>query len=163
MAKRSSGDVWRGLLQAAAAEARRRGDARIGTDHLLLAVLAETGGEAAGALSVDLDTARRTLADLDRAALATVGLQELPSAPTAEDTGSRRPMPPLTSAARTVLKRAIDRARPVRGRRIDETDVLLALLALRPPDPAAVLLAALHVDAASTRAALGLPEEGGVT
>ncbi|MEV5500564.1 Clp protease N-terminal domain-containing protein [Nonomuraea fuscirosea] len=52
----------------APAEARRRGDRRVGTEHLLRGVLHEA--EAAQALGADVESARSALAVLDDAALA---------------------------------------------------------------------------------------------
>ena len=54
-------------------EARRRGDRRIGSDHLLLALLKDDDSVTARALGVDLSTARGALVELDRQALASVG------------------------------------------------------------------------------------------
>ena len=71
-----------------------------------------------------------------------------------------RRLPPLTSGARAVFKRAVDEARPSRSGRIDTTHFLLALLSLQRPDPAAELLDAIGVDPAAVRKHVGGPAEG---
>ncbi len=145
-AGRRAPDARKAVLAAAAAEAWRRGDRRLGTDHLLLGLLRAGDPVIARAIGVSLDDARSAASGLDRAALAAVGVQVggphaggLPEPP-----GSTR-LPPLTSAARAVLKRAADKARtgPLPG--LQQRHVLLAVLSLEPPDPAAQLLAALGV------------------
>lgn len=158
---RSTAERWRGLIQGAAAEARRRWDTRIGTEHLLLSVLRDAETDGAATLGIDLETARQALEDLDRTALAAVGLQSLPRTPPREEPSTARPLVPLTSGARRVLRRAGQLARPARGRHIQAGDVLLALLSRRPPDPVAVLFAALEVDGSSVRAALETRYEHG--
>ena len=54
-------------------EARRRGDHKVGTEHLVLALLMEP--PLAAALGVDLQAARAALEALDRDALAAVGVE----------------------------------------------------------------------------------------
>lgn len=146
-------DARRAVLTAAVDEAERRGDRRIGTDHLLLGLLHDAGGLARTALDVDLVAARTADRALDRAALAAVGIA-VPPLPEAEPVRSRRRRP-LTSAARAVLLRSVHSAvhATPRRRAVDERDLLLALLACERPDPAAELLAALGVDRAAAEAA----------
>ena len=62
----------RAAVTASADEARRRGDRRIGTDHLLLGLLHDPGS--AEALGVTVEAAREKSDALDRAALAAIGL-----------------------------------------------------------------------------------------
>lgn len=52
---------WRAVLAAAAAEAARRGDRRLGTDHLLLSLPAASDSGAAAALGTELKAARRSV------------------------------------------------------------------------------------------------------
>src|SRR6188472_734335 len=73
----------------AAEEARRRGDRRIGSDHLLLALLKDEDSVTARALGVDLPTARGALVELDRQALAWVGI-DVPVIDTALPRGHRQ-------------------------------------------------------------------------
>ena len=63
--------AWAIYLQAGE-EARRRGDRRTGTDHLLLALFEDPSTEAA--LGVDLQQAREALESLDHEALGALGL-----------------------------------------------------------------------------------------
>jgi ATP-dependent Clp protease ATP-binding subunit ClpA len=150
MVKRLSEDARRLVLTAAADEARRRGDRRLGTDHLLLGLLHDPAAEAAGVLGVDLASARAAQDALDRAALAAVGIRAGDLGPIEDAAGPRR-RPPLTSGARAVFKRAVEQAPPRRSSRIGTRQFLLALLACERPDPAAELLHELGVDPAVVR------------
>jgi hypothetical protein len=127
-------------------EAVRRGDRTIGTEHLVLALLADPASPAARALGCDLDSAREALDALDRQALAAIGIEPgITAGPvTARATGRLR----LTPAAKAVLTGIRD-ARKSRGAGLGI--VLSALLGLPRPDPAAELLAALGVDAQAAR------------
>ena len=137
-------------------EARRRGDRKIGTEHLALALLMEP--DLASAVGCDLGRARGTLEALDREALSAIGVDaalDAPPLPTLPR--SARPSRPtirtllsgprLTPAAKTVLR---DSSRGMRrgGPHPGPQRVLAALLELEPPDPAAGLFAALGVDRA---------------
>jgi hypothetical protein len=131
----------------ATAEARRCGDRRVGTEHLVLALLADPDSTTARAIGVDLESARAALALLDQQALAYVGihLSFSPSTPSGRPAERLR----LTPAARGVFT-GLARTR-FRGERTGFSHVLLALLARVPPDPAAVLLDAIGVDRAEVR------------
>lgn len=150
MVKRFNEDARRIVLTSAAEEAHRRGDRRIGTDHLLLGLLHDHHSVPAWALGVDLESARAASAALDRAALAAVGIDvgELGSSPRAIQA---RRHPPLTSGARAVLERSLHDARSAKARYIDARQLLLAILTRERPDPAAELLAALGLDPAEVR------------
>jgi Clp amino terminal domain, pathogenicity island component len=63
--------AWAMYLQASE-EARRRGDRRTGTDHMLLALFEDPSIEVV--LGVSLQQARRALESLDHEALAALGL-----------------------------------------------------------------------------------------
>ncbi len=63
--------VWTIYLRAGE-EARRRGDRRVGTDHVLLALFEDPSIE--GVLGVSLQQARQALESLDREALGALGL-----------------------------------------------------------------------------------------
>src|SRR5262245_53869018 len=126
MVRRLSEDARRLVLGAAAEEARRRGDRRIGTGHLLLGLLHDPTGEPARALGVDLESARAADDALDRAALAAVGVDTVGLTLASEATAGGRL--PLTSSARAVFKRAIDQARPAKTGRIEARHFLPALL-----------------------------------
>ena len=148
-------------------EARRRGDRRVGTEHLLLGLLHEP--PMAEALERDLETARDALQALDRQALAAVGIDDELDAPPVPIRGAgRRPRPtlrsvlkdrlPLTPLAKTALQTSGKDLR--RGRQIPPQRVLLSLLELERPDPAADLLVRLGVDRAQARSRLGELEPG---
>lgn len=142
------------VIEHAREEAERRGDRRIGTDHLLLGLLHEQGSEPARALGVTLEEGRSALDALDRAALASLGIHLDADLPGPAVRGRR--WITLNSAARGTVaaaKRACDREG--RGRRIEGRHLLLALLEGRHPDPAADLLAELLVEARGVRERLG--------
>lgn len=161
MPKRLTEDARKAVLTYASEEARRRGDRRLGTDHLLLGLLHDTDTPAAKALGVSLADARAASDALDLAALAAVGVEVEALGEGAPSSFGRR-FPPLTSGARAAIKRAVDEARPFKSGQIDVTHLLLALLSLRRPDPASELLAALGVEPATVRARLDGHGEGAV-
>ncbi|HEX4035469.1 MAG TPA: Clp protease N-terminal domain-containing protein [Solirubrobacteraceae bacterium] len=150
-------------------EARRRGDRVVGTEHLVLGLLRDP--QLSGLLEADLNAAREALAALDRDALSAIGLDasiEEPPMPASvsaspDDRASCRPprptvrelltqRMPLTPAAKTALRVGGKELR--RSRLSDPRQVLSALLALEPPDPAAALLKQLGVDRTELRAEL---------
>jgi hypothetical protein len=149
-------------------EARRRGDRRVGTEHLVLALLRDSNF--AQALGCDLRFARETLDAMDRDALVSIRIDhplEAPPVPTREPVlGTRRPSLkavvadrlPMTPVAKRVLEESGKDRR--RGRAEDRWSlhaVLIALLSLVPPDPGAALLDALGVDRSLVRERLGQP------
>ena len=127
-------------------EALRRGDRRVGTEHLVLAMLTDPDSPAARALEVDLATARETLTARDRQALAAIGLSLPPGQPVLATNEKDRLK--LTPAARTVFTGLRSHAT---GRRLGVHHVMLGLLQLQAPDPAAVLLDRLGVDRSTIR------------
>jgi Clp amino terminal domain, pathogenicity island component len=139
-------------------EARRRGDRRLGTEHLVLALLMEPG--LAQAVGCDVETARGVLESMDRHALEALGIGaelDAPPIPARASLATTRPTIKqmlrdrlgMTPAAKSVLKEV---AKPLRrGHQIAASDVLLAVLELEQPDPGAVLLDALGVDRAAVR------------
>lgn len=147
---------WAISLQAGE-EARRRGDRRAGTDHVLLAVLKDPSIEAV--LGVSLQQARDALESLDREALGALGLgpgadapplpmRAVPKKPTIKDLTQKDRLR-MTPAAKRVLEKA---SKPNRRRLyVTAEQVLDQILRLEPPDPAAVLLSALGVDSAAAR------------
>jgi hypothetical protein len=145
-------------------EARRRGDRKVGTEHLILGLLREP--VLAQALGCDLHTARDTLDAMDHDALAAIGIGAAFNAPPIPiDEPVKRPSRPtlkavlrdrlpMTPAAKTALEKAYKERR--RGHHIPPQQVLLTVLELKPPDPAAELIAALGVDRAAARQRLGV-------
>jgi hypothetical protein len=152
--------AWAICLRAGE-EARRRGDRRAGTDHLLLALFEDPSTE--GVLGVNLQQARQALESLDHEALGALGLgpgldapplpmRAVPKKPTIRDV-IQKDRVRITPGAKKVLEQA---SKPNRRRlRITARQVLAQILALQPPDPAAVLLGALGVDRAAARQLLG--------
>jgi Clp amino terminal domain, pathogenicity island component len=140
-------------------EARRRGDRRVGTEHLILGLLREPA--LAQALGCDLQTARDALDEMDHDALAAVGIGAAFTAPPIPiDEPIKRPSRPtfkavlrdrlpMTPAAKTALEESYKEIR--RGQDTFPQQVLLSVLELEPPDPAAELIAALGVDRAAAR------------
>jgi ATP-dependent Clp protease ATP-binding subunit ClpA len=150
MVTRLSVDARKAVLTSAAQEARRRGDRRLGTDHLLLGLLHDADSSVAQVLGIDLESARAASDALDRAALVAVGVNVAHLGDPPQPVYARR-LPPLTSGARAVLKSTIDQTRHAQSKRIETRHLLLALLARERPDPAAELLQALGVDRSQVR------------
>jgi len=134
----------RAAVTASAEEARRRGDRRIGTDHLLMGLLHDA--DTADVLGVTVEAAREKSAAMDRDALAAIGI----------DLGGYSPSPkikvgirtPFTSGSRAVMERTLRLTTAEKSRRIAPKHLMLALLERQQPDPAATLLAELGVDRA---------------
>jgi ATP-dependent Clp protease ATP-binding subunit ClpA len=126
----------------AVTEATRRGDRRVGTDHLLLGVLHDA--DVAKIIGADADTARNAADALDRDALAAVGLGVGGFTPSGVVSGSAHPS--FSSGSKAVMKRMLEHATAERARRIAPKHLALALLDRPEPDPAAALLASLGVD-----------------
>ena len=148
--------AWAICLQASE-EARRRGDRRYGTDHLLLALFEDPS--IAAVLGVSLHQARQALESLDQEALGALGrvsgtaapalpMRAVPKKPRLRDVAKRDRLR-MTPAAKKVLEEA---ARPNRRKlQITAQQVLAQILTLQPPDPAAVLLGALDVNTSEVR------------
>ena len=147
---------WAIYLQASE-EARRRGDRRTGTDHLLLALLEDPSIEVV--LGVSLQQARQAHESLDHEALAALGLGSgtdapalpmhvVPKKPRFRDV-ARKDRFRMTPAAKKVLEHAVKPSR--RKSQVTAQQVLAQILTLQPPDPAAVLLDALGVNTSEVR------------
>ena len=151
--------AWAIYLRASE-EARRRGDRRTGTDHVLLALLEDPSIEAV--LGVTLQQARQALESLDHEALGALGLgsgtdapalpmRAVPKKPRLRDIAAKDHFR-MTPAAKKVLE---DSARPNRRKlQVTAQQVLAQILTLQPPDPAAVLLGALGVNTSEVRRGL---------
>ncbi|MFI6098383.1 Clp protease N-terminal domain-containing protein [Lentzea sp. NPDC051213] len=138
------------VIVAAQAEAQRRGDRRLSTEHLLLGLLHEPA--AVEVLGVDVVAARAGLDSLDRAALAAIGINTGDFHPTVVPAATKRP--PLTTAARATVFRALKPTPRAKASHPTAEQFVLALLANDRPDPAADLLAHLGVDTEAVRARL---------
>ncbi len=148
--------AWAICLRASE-EARRRGDRRAGTDHILLALLEDPSIEVV--LGVSLQQARQALESLDQEALVALGLgsgaevpplpmRAVPKKPRIRDIAQRDRLH-MAPAAKKVLEEA---SRPNRRRlQVTAQQVLAQILTLQPPDPAAVLLGALGVNTSEVR------------
>ena len=148
--------VW-ALYMQAAEEARRRGDRRTGTDHLLLGLLQDPSIE--GVLGVSLQQAREALDSLDQEALGALGMgpgvnapdlpmRAVPRSPTFRAVMARDRLR-MTPAAKKVLEDAVTPNR--RKTRVTSQQVLAQILMLQLPDPAAVLLGAFGADTSEVR------------
>ncbi len=159
--------AWAIYLQASE-EARRRGDRRTGTDHLLLALLEDPSIEVV--LGVTLRQARQAHESLDHEALGALGMvsgtnapalpmRAVPKKPRLRDVAQKDRFR-MTPAAKKALE---DAARPNRRKlQITAQQVLAQILTLQPPDPAAVLLGALGVNTPEVRRRLdAVPDASG--
>lgn len=133
----------RATVQDALYEANQRGDRRIGTDHLLLAVLSDD--DMARLIGADAAVAHNAIDQLDRSALAAVGLSLTDLTSTTRSAPIRNSAA-MTAGAKTVLKRSLANAAAEKAKAITSRHILLALLERREPDPAAQLFAALPID-----------------
>jgi Clp amino terminal domain, pathogenicity island component len=148
--------AWAICLQASE-EARRRGDHRYGTDHLLLALFEDPSIEVL--LGVSLQQARQAQESLDHEALSALGLgsgtdapelpmRAVPKKPRIRDVAQKDRLR-ITPAAKRVLEGA---SKPNRRKlQVTAQQVLAQILALQPPDPAALLLGALGVNLPEVR------------
>jgi len=148
--------AWAICLRASE-EARRRGDRRTGTDHILLALFEDPWIEVV--LGVSLQQARQALESLDQEALGALGLgsgidapplpmRAVPKKPRLRDLMQKDRLR-MTPAAKKVLEEASKPNR--RGLQITSQQVLAQILTLQSPDPAAVLLDALGVNTSEVR------------
>jgi ATP-dependent Clp protease ATP-binding subunit ClpA len=136
------------------AEARRRGDKYVGSEHLLLGLLADPLGLATRAIGVDLAEARAALHRFDGEALDAIGIgiDSSLAAPGVGLDNCRRLR--FTNGAKQVLQRAAHEALRLRESRITTRHILLGILAAQPPDQAALLLRFLDRDTDHIRESL---------
>jgi Clp amino terminal domain, pathogenicity island component len=145
-----------GIYLRASEEARRRGDRRTGTDHLLLALLEDHSIEVV--LGVSLHQSRQALESLDHEALGALGMGSVDAPPLPVRAVPKRPTfravinkdrLRMTPVAKKVLEGAVKPNR--RKTQVTAQQVLAQILTLQPPDPAAVLLSALGVKTSEVR------------
>jgi Clp amino terminal domain, pathogenicity island component len=141
------------------------GDRRIGTEHLLVALLEEP--DVAAAMACGPQQARAALHELDRAALARLGIEppagaapqpppalDLPTRPSIREVFHRHlRLTPVAKRALSESSRNLRRGRPHPG----PGHVMAALLELPRPDPAAELFDTLGIDIVSARERLQEP------
>jgi ATP-dependent Clp protease ATP-binding subunit ClpA len=156
MTTRLSIDARAEVLPAARAEALRRRDRFIGSEHLLLGLLADPLGRPTQLLGVNLTAARAALDRLDREALNAIGVNSTPAQPLTTN-GPHRARLGLTSGARRVLVHAVHEAISRKASRITTDHLLLGVVAADPPDQAAVLLRFLDLDIDQIRRSLLSP------
>jgi DNA-binding transcriptional MerR regulator len=143
--------AWAICLQAGE-EARRRGDRRYGTDHILLALFEDPSIEVV--LGVNLQQVRQVLDTLDNEAMAALGLESdadapplvmhaVPQKPRFRDVAKKDRLR-MAPTAKKVLEAAVKPNR--RKTYVTAQQVLAQILTLQPPDPSAVLLGALGVN-----------------
>jgi len=143
--------AWAICLRASE-EARRRGDRRIGTDHILLALFEDPSIEVV--LGVNRQQARQALDTLDNEAMAALGLESdadapplvmhaVPQKPRFRDVAKKDRLR-MAPTAKKVLEAAVKPNR--RKTYVTAQQVLAQILTLQPPDPSAVLLGALGVN-----------------
>jgi Clp amino terminal domain, pathogenicity island component len=150
---------------AAREEARRRGDRRIGTELVLVALLNEPA--VAEALGTDAEHARKALDAMDDEALVAIGMDPPPAVP-------RPPaLDPSAVPARPTIKMVLHkhlRLTPCAKKVLSESsrsmrrghqhpgpqNVLAGLLELQTPDPAIDLLAALGIERSAVRERLAM-------
>lgn len=140
-------DQFQKIIKAANGEAAGNGSKRIGTDHLLLGLLHVPEALPDQTLDIDVGDAHAALAALDREALTAVGV-DIDQFEHLLTTATRPPGRfdiALTSGARAAIAKAVQ-ATTIRTRRYAPAYLLLALLELARPDPAAELIERLGVD-----------------
>ena len=140
-------ETARNVVDFGVKEAGRRGDRRVGTEHLLIGVLHDPA--IAGLLGVGVEKARAQSRALDRHALAAIGIDVGDFAPSVAMSKATRTQ--FTSGARVVIPRAYTLATAEKSRRIEAKHLLLALLECEEPDPAAVLIAGLQINRPDAR------------
>jgi hypothetical protein len=150
----------RQIVKAAVAEAGARGDSRIGSEHLLIA-LAGAPLPFSRTLLGPLDVGPSVIGDqldrMDSESLATVGFDpdllhpSLRGARSAGRSKSGRHIP-FTHGAKAALEGALRAAIRRGDRHIGAEHVLLSLLSVPPEDPVARVLVYLEVDPAKIRA-----------
>lgn len=136
-------------VTAAVEEAERRGETYVGTEHLLIGVVA-SAAPGTNLINVSVDTLRDAWAAVDQAALAATGVEaDLPMNPVSS---RRRGHLPFTGGAKQVLEDTLREAIGMGSRQLDPEHMLIALT-LRPPRDAAIRLldqAGLSPDAIRT-------------
>lgn len=137
----------RAAVEDARYEAGRRGDRRIGTEHLLLALLHDT--TIARAVGADADDAREAADELDRMALAAVGVDMGRTSISGRAVLGK--YVPFTSAAKMVMRQTLAHATAEKAKTITPQHMVRALLDRADPDPAAAILTALSVNRAAVR------------
>ena len=145
----------REVVVTAVAIADDRGDPRVGTEHLLAGVAA-TSSRAADVLDrlgAGSEQVKTAISDLDRTALAAIGIDQdsVRLGPAANEWRRTKRHIPFNRAAKGALQGALREAVNLRHRYIGSEHILAALTSTGAEDPARRILAGLGVDVALLR------------
>lgn len=148
----------RNAVVAAVAEAEQRDTSRVGTEHLLLAVIATGSAHLSQLEGLGLtdESLRGELDEMESRALGSVGIdpQLIESEMAAPKTKTRRRHRPFTGAAKNVLKDAVREAEALGHRHIGGAHIVLAMTTLPPQDRVTRLLEAVGPGSSELRASL---------
>jgi ATP-dependent Clp protease ATP-binding subunit ClpA len=151
MFERFAEDMRRAVLVAAEEASRRRGDLRLGTEHLLMGVVA-TGEPVSMEFGLSVDRIRAAQEARDARALRAVGIEaDLDVIPRRPPRRSRhwlwpRSHLPFTVAAKRSLERSLHICLAEHHRAITTTHLMAALVVGEPRDPAVRALRDLGID-----------------
>jgi hypothetical protein len=147
----------RNIVTSAIEEAARRGDSRIGTEHLLISM---AGAQSLAGIFPSPDELRGQLDRLDDEALRSVGFDPgvLDVDHTARPRAGRRHIP-FTGAAKDLLKGGLKEAIALGHRHIGAVHLALALTTANRPDRALATLESLGLSPDGVRASLVLRAE----
>jgi ATP-dependent Clp protease ATP-binding subunit ClpA len=138
----------RNVVTAAVAEAERRGDDHVGTDHLL-AGLCATSDPSISPVGIGIEELRTIWLGLDRAALEATGIPiDLPTGMPRSRTGHI----PFTSGAKETLTATLRETLELGSRKLEPEHILIALTLRSPRDPAIRLLDAAGLNPDAIRA-----------
>jgi ATP-dependent Clp protease ATP-binding subunit ClpA len=151
MVGRLSLDARADVFEAAKDEAQMRGQHRVGSDHLLLALLREPEGVASRVLGMDVDQGRQALEQLDARALAAVGVQASEVLPAASRLRGRIR---FTDGAKSALVRSVRLAQRQGSKVITPAHLTAGLLAADSPDPVVSILRVAGIDATEAQKTL---------
>jgi len=148
----------RNAVTAAVAEAEQRDTSRVGTEHLLLGVIATGSAHLSQLASLGLteEVLRHELDEMERRALGSVGIdpQLIESETSAPKTRTRRRHRPFTGAAKNMLKDAAREAEGLGHRHIGGAHIVLAMTTLPPQDRVTRLLDAVGPGSSELRRSL---------
>jgi hypothetical protein len=140
----------RDVVTQAVAIATVRGDPAISTEHLLAGIAASDSPAAVllDRLGAGSDRVRSAISDLDREALAAVGIDQdmIPVDPAGNEWLKRKRHLPFTGAAKRALQGALREATRFQHRYIGTEHILAALTFAGNEDPARRILAGLGID-----------------
>jgi ATP-dependent Clp protease ATP-binding subunit ClpA len=138
-----------------------RGDPRIGTEHLLAGVAATSSlaADVLDRMGAGSEQVRIAISDLDRFALAAVGIDQdsIRLGTAGNEWFRRRRHIPFNRAAKAVLAGALHEAVTMNHRSIGSEHILAALTATGSEDPARRILSGLGIDLASLRREVLMP------